>query len=941
MNLRKVFSYVFFIMISTSSLYSQHAPGVKWKQRSTEHFLIIYPQSLSNDAAALSLVLDEVFNTLSSDIPSIRKKKKWPIVLTDLGLIVNGYVSLMPRKSVWYATPGEDFTAVSDWWMLLAYHEGRHMTQFDAADQGFTRFLHILFGELGWGIGLFAGTPTWLIEGDAVYSETQYTKEGRGRDPLFMQEMALLAKENPKASYHKIANPSYKNHHPNIYHVGYALISWIRKQYGDDAMKEIYRRTARIGLPIIGLDVGTIKATGKHPREIFGEMLQDLSKKSQSFQKSITWTEGERVSPPNKEFTRYDILLVEPSSEGDNVFARRTTQGTTSTLVRIGTNGNEEEIIRLPKNGRVSISPLERTKGYRLVWDALRHNPMYAGVSVSDITVTDIDMKGRIKKRYHPSKKSRYLYPAVSPDATRIAVVNMERGEKTYLLILDAETGETLQELPLKNATAAHPSWSANGKKLVFSVRSNGGRRIAEWNIGSDTIQWLTPLSWETVKKPVYTPDGSEVLYSANTGKLESLWSVDVDTKTIRNVGKRWYSATEPRLSPNKQWLYLVEYASIKGENVARVAWNPPANKENSNREETQARTHPPSEFRNPENLEQMIAKGNTEYPEEPWKLTADMIRIHSWGLSIDAVFENVLKLNVQSRDILDTFQWEAGALYDTNEKSTGAYANLVFKGIRPAIFIDTSYKYRNITSEPFHHVETNAGLYFPMNLSRNGIWKHSLTLRSAAGIQYSQEESPPDAVRANASYELVWTHLRFGSRRAFQAEWGWKFKSDYIHYISEQNPGDALAAQLSLFWPGGFRNTFLKFRGGMERRTGDFTSYLGTARGYSWENPGLSLLASVDYDFPLLYPDLPVGALLYIQRIRVNLHSDFAWIGDADVIWDGSDLRKRWSTGAGISFDFAAFNSFSGLSLGLALNWLHETNQFVFNLQMGGLPIY
>ena len=259
--------FILFIVLTApmllTNLPAQHVPGTKWKQRETKNFLIIYPESLSDDAAALSMVLDEVFMEVSADLPPKHRKKKWPLVLTDLGLVSNGYVSLLPRRSVWYATPGEDFTAVSDWWMLLAHHEGRHLAHFDAADQGFTHFLRVLFGDLGWGTGLVFGSPPWLLEGDSVYLETELSKEGRGRDPLFTQEMAIIAAEDPDIKYHEINNFSYKKHHPSVYHLGYSLISWIRQQYGDEAMREIYTRTARIGLPVIGIDVGILKATGK------------------------------------------------------------------------------------------------------------------------------------------------------------------------------------------------------------------------------------------------------------------------------------------------------------------------------------------------------------------------------------------------------------------------------------------------------------------------------------------------------------------------------------------------------------------------------------------------------------------------------------------------------------------------------------------------------
>ena len=155
-------------------------------------FFIYYPESLSDDAAALSIVLDDVLKTVARDIPPKHHKKKWPLVLTDLGVVANGYVTLLPRRSVWYAAPGEEFTSVSDWWMLLARHESLHLAQFDAADQGFTRFLRILFGDYGWGAGIVLGHPYWLLEGDAVYVETELSREGRAGILCSLRRWLLL-----------------------------------------------------------------------------------------------------------------------------------------------------------------------------------------------------------------------------------------------------------------------------------------------------------------------------------------------------------------------------------------------------------------------------------------------------------------------------------------------------------------------------------------------------------------------------------------------------------------------------------------------------------------------------------------------------------------------------------------------------------------------------
>ncbi len=814
--------------VFSTTLGAQHMPGTKWYQRETEGFLLIYPKSLSDDAAALSIVLDDILESTSAELPITHKKKKWPLVLTDLGLEANGYVSLMPRRSVWYATPGEDFTATSDWWMFLARHEGRHLAHFDATDSGFTRVLHILFGELGWGAGFVFGHPSWLLEGDSIYQETALSEEGRGRDPLFNQEMALIAAENPETGYYALSNPSYRTHNPTVYHMGYAFTSWIRRQYGDEAMKTIYNFASRIGLPVIAIDIGMLKGTGGHPRNVFKEMMQDLAVRTRELKNSGSWTEAEIIRPKGKVFTRIDPLFTDRQEDGEIVvFARKTTLAEPARLIRLNSDASEKALIRLPSRGRVSMSRLEQGAGYRLVWHAIRHHPMFEAVSASDFTVVDMDNNGRVIRRFHPVTGSRYLYPALSADGRFIAAADMGRGNDNRTIVLDAESGMVLQTLDLPEASASYPSWSDAGDRVVFTIRSNGGRRIAEWPIETNELRWLTPLSWETVKHPVYSADSREVVYSSNAGGIEAIRAVSVETLEVRVVAQRWYSASQPVISPDGKWVYFVEYASTKGEQLARVAYshtveeNAILSAKSILKVEDSIPNMPNQTLRDPDNIREVVARGNTEHPESRYRFSTHAFNIHSWGLLFDEFNPNILTLNVRSRDILNTLAWETGALFDFNEISPGAYMQIALTAMRPNFYIRNTYKHRRINTDMARsQFDSLIGARYAVNLSRNGIWGHYLLFDASGSIRVL-EDSP---VLPIFTYSTRWSHLRGGSRRSFRPELGWILKGTYAHIPITAHFGEVTTAEINVYFPGGFRNTSLRLRGGIEHRTFDST---------------------------------------------------------------------------------------------------------------------
>lgn len=1009
--------FILSFMAVGGPLHAQHVPGVEWKQRETEGFILIYPESLSDDAARLAGELDSIVEEASRGLKGKHSHRKWPLVLTDLGLESNAFVSLIPRRSVWYATPGEDFTAVSDWWRLLAVHEGRHMGQVDAADQGFTRFLRVLFGDVGWGAGLLLGTPRWLIEGDAVSVETRLSDEGRGRDPLFTQELKALLADNPGWSYNRVVNPSFRNHHTDPYRFGYSMAEWIRDNYGEEAMGEIFRRAARIGIPVTGLNIGASKATRRLPRQLFREMAREIVRRAEEERSAGSWTPGEVVSSESGRFTRYDPLLVD--SRGD-VFVRRIGQARSSRLVRIGDDGKEVNLMRLPKGGRVSMAELfegaggaegaggKEARGYRVVWEAVRRHPVFRlGVSVSDVNVVELDSRGRVRGRRRPVKGSRLRYPSISPDGERIAAVDILRGGGSAVVVLDARSGSEIHRLALPYSTAAYPSWSPDGERLVFSRRSEEGREITEWVIGESAperrLKGLTAISTETVKRPVYSADGKTVYFSSNAESAETVQAVSAGGGQRRTAARRWYGAYDPMASPDGEALYLVEYASSKGERLLRIEIEDleggPADRREGDEgvrgTEGASGTEGVSGAEGAEGAAGALAEGRSgvergagavgtssagdggaveggagirkgsagpnagggvstgEFPESDYRPARHALNVHSWGLTPDPFNTERLSLSVTSQDVLGTLTSQAGASYDATEKVPRGFVQFSFTGIRPIITFRTDYRYRPGSDTGVHGGSGSVSLSFPMNLGRSGIWKHSLGLGARAGVQWNQGLP----VLPILYYSARWERLRSGSDRAFRPEWGWRLNMNYGHVPFSGVYRDAAAADLKFYLPGGFRNTSLQLSGGIERRTVSVDVPRVRARGYKPENAGSTLLAGADYEFPLLYPDVPLGAVVYIQRFRLGVFADFAWIGNAAALGGGGSggggsggggagssggegFERRWSAGAVFTIDFAAFNSVSGLSVGFCYSWLWQENSGKFEVLLQDLRL-
>jgi len=97
-----------------------------------------------------------------------------------------------------------------------------------------------------------------------------------------------------------------------------------------------------------------------------------------------------------------------------------------------------------------------------------------------------------------------------SPDGKQIA--NMRQQE---LWVMDMASGET-HALTAGGQVAGTPDWSPDGKRIVFSTSDHHLLTIpAKGGPVTDLVQWSTPFWVTNLRSPVFSPDGTQVAYSA------------------------------------------------------------------------------------------------------------------------------------------------------------------------------------------------------------------------------------------------------------------------------------------------------------------------------------------------------------------------------------------------------------------------------------------
>lgn len=129
--------------------------------------------------------------------------------------------------------------------------------------------------------------------------------------------------------------------------------------------------------------------------------------------------------------------------------------------------------------------------------------------------------------------------PRFSPRGDKIAFISDRNG--TFEVWLDDSTGGKLRKLTSFNGPyLGNPSWSPDGKKIIFDVRKDGRSDIFEVSVVDGVT---TPIIQNNAIKlfPRYSPDGTHIYFTSNYSDTWEIWKFNINinkrSRVTRNGG--------------------------------------------------------------------------------------------------------------------------------------------------------------------------------------------------------------------------------------------------------------------------------------------------------------------------------------------------------------------------------------------------------------------
>lgn len=115
------------------------------------------------------------------------------------------------------------------------------------------------------------------------------------------------------------------------------------------------------------------------------------------------------------------------------------------------------------------------------------------------------------------------------------AAARVNRGYEIILIDLENQTIEEFTN-DIRGSVFT-PSWSADGRWLLFRVAAEGNARSDIWLMDTQTNNQLISLTDTAYNSaPAWSPDGSKIVFISNRGGHSDLWLMDVDGSNLSKL---------------------------------------------------------------------------------------------------------------------------------------------------------------------------------------------------------------------------------------------------------------------------------------------------------------------------------------------------------------------------------------------------------------------
>lgn len=944
----------------------------RWRQMRAQLYRVVYPDTAQNIATRMMYYLDAVSPDI--DYGYRHPQMSIPFVVHPANFRSNGLVMWMPRRVEFISTPATASYSMP-WTKQLIAHEYRHAVQYNNLNRGVVKVLSYVIGQQSSTIGLVF-MPLWMMEGDAVMTETEMSSYGRGLQPSFsMAYRAYGAEINETKNIDKWFCGSYKDFIPDHYALGYMMCRHGFNTFGRVLGDDVAWLTSRRPYMILSSSWVLKKLYGISTPRLFHDTFQALNNHWESLPEIEQTTEPIDVPEP-KRYTSYRYPIPDGKRR---IIAIKEDLDTPSAFIEIDSLGNER---RIAFTGTLSTRPALSSSG-RLWWTEYRRSTLFAEKVGSQLCYMDLEEE---RPRYYHGERNA-LYPTPIGEKG-IAWVEYTMNGEYHIVVEDADN--SLSNFGIPEGKEVHGlAWDNVSDALYAIITDDDGMHIAR--IEDDTLLRVTRPAYTTLSDlrakdgVLYygsiasgrdelhcynLAQGQEYRLSSSTYGSFSPTPFDSTCVIATSYDKRGYmpvrqsldSMIEVEYAPHPPQLLLPKSRKWNVVNLDTVRF------EKSDGERVAAETKP-RRFRRLRHAFNIHSWAPASY--NPYSIIEESRIAFNLGATI--MSQNILS----NTEGFITWGWNRseGSVFSGTLRYYGLGVTLWASGTYGGRQkLHTVYAYNPKTQELEFPDEPRIGRFYSISagatlplLFERGY--HICQLTASVSWQFTNgkvanvnniifDGGKVANIRTIGYSEGVHT-LLFGAsfqdnvrqaHRDFLPPWGYAIAANYAMNPTTQDFGHLAMLYGKFYTPGFAKHHSLSLAaayqttiGGYDRSMilSDLTYKMArlVPRGFSsYDITNDNYVAtSLNYQLPIWYPDGGWRGVIFFKRLRLNIGADYASFNSGTFNNLGNVVEPRhhiWSYGCDLTADFNIFGMPNAATMSATISFYMRgaTNNYNLN---------
>jgi hypothetical protein len=496
-----------------------------------------------------------------------------------------------------------------------------------------------------------------------------------------------------------------------------------------------------------------------------------------------------------------------------------------------------------------------------------------------------------------------------------------------------------------------YPTWDSDDQSIIVVLQKDEDQRLVKIGLAEGKVDQLTPPLPYQLSHPYV--QGNQVYFSAAYTGINNIFSLDLNNKEIQQITSVSTGAFQPSLSPDGQKLVYSEFSS-EGYILKELSLSQGLHK-----------TFRPDRIQpnwiylqqeGPSHRSILADIPSDTFAVKKFRKTEGLIFPHSW---IPFISDPIYGAQILSDNKFSTLSAVAETYYNRNDDDWTVAAGLTFAGWYPQLhagyqWLNRSHIITNFQAKDDSTViqtqyvsnwkenRFNGGVSLPLNFSRGAFLNRFFIRGDYQRLQLDYEDIPTEAplIRQDSfkvapgsipilegegllrplpqSQDVNVVDLRMTlyslQQQALQhlaPRWGFLIQSRYRQTFGSENlSGEVFWGRVRAYLPGVERNHSLRLTAAYQQEevlnNYQFSDFYIYPRGYNAVSTDKRYKLSVDYSFPILYPDWALGPFAFVKRIKGNVFYDHG------VHWNEPPLGRNEFTlnsiGLELNVDFRLF---------------------------------